>query len=457
MYFDLTDILEHARHHDTISGISRASLRIVGHLLAGHGSAAVKLIAWHPIKGSAFELDSDWCTADYDYDQRDFCRSFDLDRHVRTIKTWADTWYAGRPFRRRYHRLRAHVFAALKNDHFFRIRKIDLPRTIGSRLLPIDLKPGDVIVIMGATWGFEPYWRFLQRQTMAGVSVFLFVHDLIPLIVPEHVGDAVPDDFRKWLDAMSRVAAGFLTNSQSTKRDLQIYLAQRGAPQPIEVVPLAHQFLTSDRPGARRLRARVLSDARLPYVLFVGTLESRKNLWGLARVWGRLIKELGFKAPRLVLAGKSGWLKDDFDDLMRGTGSLEGNVRIIESPTEHELSYLYSNCLFTVFPSYYEGWGLPIGESLWFGKTCVTSKTSSMPEVGLDMCSYVDPHDLDDVYQAIKKMVVDVAHRSEFERRITRDRLRTWTDVAEDLWSVLTPPSPGGIQSVRIRDLSARV
>jgi len=55
---------------------------------------------------------------------------------------------------------------------------------------------------------------------------------------------------------------------------------------------------------------------------------------------------------------------------------------LVENPSDEELAYLYKNSLFTVFPSYYEGWGLPIGESLWFGKPVVASNTSSMREVG---------------------------------------------------------------------------
>ena len=81
---------------------------------------------------------------------------------------------------------------------------------------------------------------------------------------------------------------------------------------------------------------------------------------------------------------------------------------------------------------------MPIGESLWFGKTCVTSKTSSMPEVGRDMCSYVDPSNLDELYAEARRMIVDLPYRRQFESRIAREKLRTWSDVAKNLWSALT-------------------
>ena len=440
VYFDLTDVLEYARQYDTVSGIPRAGLVIAGHIIEKHGRDAARLVAWHPVKASFFELENDWCTSDYEFDRREFSKWFDLDRtQLRTIANWAASWYSGRPFRRRYHWVRAHLMAALRREAFFRKRRIVPPQAIGDKLRPSRMKAGDIIVIMGATWTFDAHMAFLAEQKRKGISVVLFVHDLVPLLMPEHVTDKVPDHFKDWLDRMSDLAAAFITNSQSTKRDLDQQLAFAGLRKPIHAVPLAQQFLFSGRAKspARRPRARVLSDARLPFVLCVGTIESRKNGWGLARVWTRLADELGLKTPRLVFAGKQGWLKQDFDDLMRGTGNLGGLVRIVEGPTEYELAYLYSKCLFTVFPSFYEGWGLPIGESLWFGKVCVTSKAGAMPEVGMDMCPYIDPNDLDELHAVVRRMIVDPAYRSDFEQRIVRARLRTWADVADGVWSAL--------------------
>src|SRR6185437_16887857 len=101
IYFDLTDALEYARHHERIAGIPRVSLRIIAHLAAKHGHGAVKLIAWHRSKSAAFELGNSWCTPDYEYDQREFARWFDLDRQrLNTIDKWADAHYGDRPLRR---------------------------------------------------------------------------------------------------------------------------------------------------------------------------------------------------------------------------------------------------------------------------------------------------------------------------------------------------------------------
>ena len=96
-------------------------------------------------------------------------------------------------------------------------------------------------------------------------------------------------------------------------------------------------------------------------------------------------------------------------------------IAVAETPSDAELAFLYRNCRFTVFPSLYEGWGLPIGESLWFGKLCIASKTSSMPEVGGDLVDYVDPKDADSLQQAIlrtfRERVTSRQRSSGFGRR----------------------------------------
>jgi len=176
---------------------------------------------------------------------------------------------------------------------------------------------------------------------------------------------------------------------------------------------------------------------KTPYVLVVGTLEVRKNLWQLATVWDRLRRQSGRALPKLVFAGRRGWLNDDFENLLMASGRLGGWVEIVEEPDDTALSYLYRNCLFTVTVSFYEGWGLPIGESLAYGKTAVVSNTSAMPEVGGDLVEYCDPHDIDDIEAACLRLIDDPAHRQALEARISSARLRSWDDVATDILAAI--------------------
>jgi hypothetical protein len=96
--------------------------------------------------------------------------------------------------------------------------------------------------------------------------------------------------------------------------------------------------------------------------------------------------------------------------------------------------------MFTVFPSYYEGWGLPIGESLWFKKFVVCSSSSSMPEVGGTMVDYVDPHCIISMKTKIKNAILDEEYLKRRTEEIQPAMLRSWDRVATDLMDAAMAP-----------------
>ncbi|MDG1429931.1 MAG: glycosyltransferase, partial [Paracoccaceae bacterium] len=253
--------------------------------------------------------------------------------------------------------------------------------------------------------------------------------------------------FYYWLETSLRYCSRYYANSESTARDLKQFMAEVGQERPIEVVPLAQRFSDlSASPGQssttslkghldeiRDIDRSVLNLTKMPYVLVVGTMETRKNAWRLAQAWQRLSQDRDINVPKLVFAGKSGWHNGDFDTLMTATGNLGGWVQMVNGPSDSDLQFLYKNCLFTAMVSYYEGWGLPIGEGLSFGKTGVVADNSSMPEVGGDMVEYCDAHSIDSIYSVCRRLIEDVDHRVTLETRIANTRLRTWDDVAADV------------------------
>jgi len=221
---------------------------------------------------------------------------------------------------------------------------------------------------------------------------------------------------------------------------------------PIDVVPLAQKFnvvhsnqvkdpakpFKSRLSSLQGLKQSTLNLTKTPFVLVVGTMESRKNIWRLAQAWQRLTRTPDLDVPKLVFAGKPGWYNDDFESLMEATGNLGGWVQFAKQPSDTELGFLYENCLFTATVSLYEGWGLPIGESLSFGKTAVVAENSSMPEVGGDLVEYCDAHSISSIYDACHKLIADPDHRRALESKIAGTSLRTWDDVTSDLLTAIT-------------------
>ena len=255
-------------------------------------------------------------------------------------------------------------------------------------------------------------------------------------------------EFYRWLKASTGYVTSYFANSENTAKDLALFMEEVGTTRHIQVVPLAQAFTLevgeSSKPKfpADSFKGRLertkgitrdtLNLVKVPYVLVVGTMETRKNIWRLAQVWHRLSQEQGIEVPKLVFAGKPGWYNNDFTRLMEATGNLGGWVQFAERPADTELAYLYENCLNTAMVSFYEGCGLPIGEGLAFGKTAVVADNSSMPEGGGDLVEYCDAHSMDSIYAACRKLIADPAHRKALESKIANTRLRSWDDVSKD-------------------------
>lgn len=324
------------------------------------------------------------------------------------------------------------------------------PHQVGPSRMDAVADPGDWLLLLDNVQkqtALLPYLRSIGGQ---GIKIAVLIHDMIPLVTPEFTEGETPRRTLAWLESSTAFVSRYIANSRNTASDLKRFLDNRGAKQPIDVVPLAQATLVTREDDKadlseadRRLYPTLASSfqvsdrirglGKMDFVLVVGTREARKNLWSLARAWDRLRQQDDVPLPKLVIAGRRGWLNEDFEALMTSTGNLGGWVEIVEGPSDRELDWLYSHCLFTAMVSYYEGWGLPIGESLAYGKTAVVSQTASMPEVGGDMVVYCDPRDVFSIEAACRSLIVDGDLRRTLEERIRSTPLRGWDAVASDL------------------------
>jgi glycosyltransferase involved in cell wall biosynthesis len=197
-------------------------------------------------------------------------------------------------------------------------------------------------------------------------------------------------------------------------------------------IPMPVVIPVGSHPPARVMAPRIVER---PYVLMVGTIEARKNHTAMLRVWRRMLRTMPEeKVPDLVFAGKIGWLTADLMQQLRNANWFGGRIRFIDSPAEAELASLYAHCLFSVFPSFYEGWGLPVTESLSFGKTVAASRYSAIPEAGGEFCAYFDPDDINDAYDVIRGLIETPARIVALEARIAAAFCpATWDDTAAAL------------------------
>ena len=133
---------------------------------------------------------------------------------------------------------------------------------------------------------------------------------------------------------------------------------------------------------------------------------------------------------------------------LAASGYLGGKIALMLDLSDAELRQVYRSCLFTIFPSLCEGWGLPIAESLAHGKFCVASNRTSIPEVGGDFVDYFDPLSDDDALAKIERLLFDPGYLAAREARLRAEyRPRTWADCVHGLIGKLDgapPPPPAG-------------
>jgi glycosyltransferase involved in cell wall biosynthesis len=146
------------------------------------------------------------------------------------------------------------------------------------------------------------------------------------------------------------------------------------------------------------------------YALVVSTIEPRKNHMLLFRVWRRLLADLPRdRVPTLVWAGRVGWMVGDLMQQLTNAEWLDDKIRLVEDPTDAEIEALYRGSLFTLFPSFVEGWGLPVTESLAFGKPCLIADHAALREAGGTLARCFDPENLHDAHRAIRATIEDRA------------------------------------------------
>jgi len=217
---------------------------------------------------------------------------------------------------------------------------------------------------------------------------------------------------------------------------------------PVAVLPLHAGPLLPEAPAAA---APAPPPRRRPYVLFVATIERRKDHLLVFNAWLELIRRRGAEAvPDLVCVGKRGWLADEPFALLAASRTLRGRVSILHDIPDTELDALYRGCLCTVFNSRYEGWGLPVTESIGYGKVPIVADNSSLRQAGGEAALFFATGSEPDLVARLEAVIFDADFRAAQEAKLRASpQLRSWDDLAADLATALaavpeaaSPPRP---------------
>lgn len=300
----------------------------------------------------------------------------------------------------------------------------------------------ECLVNLGTSWWIYNYFLLVRNaKTRFNIRFATVVFDLVPVLATEHCVRGITEDYVSWLVGALRHTDHFFAISRSTGDDLTRASERLGYPldpAKLTIIPLDADFR---RPGGKASPPSALAAWNLDhreYALFVSTIESRKNHALVLDAWAELLRRGDLPdLPQLVFVGRNGWLNDQVFSRLDANPLLRQRVTIIERASDEDLALLYGACLFTVYPSLYEGWGLPVTESLCYGKLPVVADNSSLPEAGGDFALLFESNSVPALVAAVSKVVADPAWRVAEEARIRSDFApRPWSAVSDQVISV---------------------
>lgn len=386
IFFDVSDLLLYLLHHTTLSGIQRVQCEILRNLL--------DIPPPQPVRLAVLNGSGGLCTIE---------TSGLLD-----------------------------VIEALRSGGGSQA-KINSPlRALLDGAVPCTVRPGDVFLSIGGFWNTSGMGTLLRDLKNSGVVIGVFIHDLMPIAAPEYFEVPSTTIFVKAVVEALNFADFVLTTSRYNEATLSRHIASAKLdPLPVRVVPLGHELRAA--PTESKISKLVAGLMDADYVLCVGTLEVRKNPGYLFNIWKMMVASGRSDIPQLVFVGRKGWLVQDFIDQLKACNYLGGKVLILHNVTDVELGWLYRRCMLTMFPSFLEGWGLPVGESLAHGKICICSDAGGIPEVGGELADYVDPHNPRDGLRVLLRYLDDPElHRTRELEIAGNFAMRSWRKAAED-------------------------
>jgi glycosyltransferase involved in cell wall biosynthesis len=306
-----------------------------------------------------------------------------------------------------------------------------------ANLLPLINRPrlaGGAVYLNVSHEGLQSTGRLRRR----GLQPVYLVHDLIPITHPEFVR---PGDDRKHEVRMQAVLASgeaVVCNSQHTLSELKRFASRSNMPMPSSIVsPLGIETEFGDGSAD-------LPDCD-PFFLAIGTIEPRKNHLLLLNAWRHLVEKLGPEAPKLVIVGRRGWENENVIDIIERGRSLGAHVLECNRLPDAHLRSLMKKARAVLFPSFVEGYGLPLLEALALRVPVICSSLQTFTEVAGPVPQYLDPIDGLGWARMIQDYAKpDSALRAAQLERLEAARVPRWADhfrVVDELIRDIVPPS----------------
>jgi glycosyltransferase involved in cell wall biosynthesis len=306
------------------------------------------------------------------------------------------------------------------------------------RIIGLNLKEDTFIEpkdLKQATIYHSPFYPIPEQVKRSRLkTLFLTSYDLIPILYPQYAEESAIELIRKVLQSITP-DTWVLCISEATRNDLLNFLGNKIDPNKVKVTELAASgtfYLSRNKVTNKAVKDKYgIPDA--PYILSLCTLEPRKNIDQAIRAFVKIVLQENVPELNLVLVGTKGWMFDKIFDEIKGCADIKDRIIITGYVTDEDLAAIYSDALLFVYPSFYEGFGLPPLEAMQCGIPVITSNTSSLPEVVGDAGIMVAPNDLDALCQAMLSIYNSPALREQMvEKSLKRAGKFTWERCAKE-------------------------
>ena len=302
---------------------------------------------------------------------------------------------------------------------------------------------GDHVLFSGAIWG-PSYSAMFEKLHAEGISFSVLINDIIPVESPELVGTEYEQMFRNWLGVTVALADRIFVSSRFVEDQISRWAIASGVERPMRISRIKFggdeiAQSTPTRSGLESLAKVDLSN----FVLCVGTIDKRKNQQLMCRAWAALASDLdASQLPQLLFVGRGDLniavLTPEISSLV-----AQNKILTLSDLEDESLAYLYDHCLFTVFPSTSEGYGLPVSESLKHRKLCISAALDPVVEHAGDLPWYFPSNDLEAACRLIKQAIIDPGARATAEAYIARAyEPATWNSTMASVADVLRSSKP---------------
>jgi glycosyltransferase involved in cell wall biosynthesis len=308
-----------------------------------------------------------------------------------------------------------------------------------SRLEPARLDSNTVVISGGLDWDFKDLRGIWALKQSHQFRYYPIVYDLIPILFPHYVVPGYVERFIEYFNELYWLADRVMCISETTRRDWLRFCDDVGAEAvPADVFPLGSDLgAGADEDVAPELPAEL---AGKRYVLFVSTIEPRKNHRLLYEAWDDCIRRdlIDPERDRLVFIGRRGWAVDDLLRELPLNPATRDTILLLDKVDDAQLNVAYRHCAFVVFPSRYEGYGLSVAEALGHGKPCISSTSGALAEIGGDLVVRLDAKDTPAWTRTLAHYLTSPDELNAWSERVEREyKPVTWDMAAESFFTTV--------------------